>query len=484
VLTRRAASDVAAFVVTAGCFVCLLFAYASSYHAVWTTAALTGFAICAGLISLRSRLRIIAPIVVFSGFGVMYGLPFALTFLAGGRLIDERDFASQWIPKAMWLHALALGSTVVGYLFALSTRRPRNSNAPVANDTGAAWCNSSLRLVATLAGALGVLGLLTFLATAGGVGTLQTLSYANRGLAMRGYGILLLGLLLVSTAGLLLYYDALIVGKRSRARLVLVLAGGVMAGWMLISLSRGALIRFVVSLVVIRALAGYRLTRLQAVIGGVALTAATLLHSSIGRRLSLDVVTQIDWRSVPLFVFNPASGEFGSTMPTVADILAWFPAGQDFRWGATYLEALGVLVPLAIWPDRPLAVGEWYAAHFYSAVWEQGGAFGFSPVAEAYMNFATPGVVLIFFLFGALLYLTEYAILRRPLGPVAFLFALAVPWLAFFWRFDWASILKNYFLFTAAVVFAMRVAAEVVRGISSAARATRPVEEVAAARGH
>jgi oligosaccharide repeat unit polymerase len=428
------------------------------------------------VISVRSRLGVISPVVVFAAFGVLYGLPYALTYLAGGTFLDERDYATRRIPEALWLHGIAIGSTIGGYLFALSTTRPAVPSVP-RNDIGASWCDSSLRLVAAIAAGLGVLGVLLFLATAVGVTTLQGLSYGNRGLAMRGYGLLLNGLHLFGIAALLLYYDAVVAKQRGRARFVLAAAGSVLAAWMLISLSRGALIRFLVSVAVVRSLAGHRLTRTQALIGGLVLTAATLLHSSIGRQVSLEVVAQIDWRALPLFVLNPASGEFGSTMPTVADVLAWFPAARDFRWGASYIEAIGVLVPQVIWPGRPLPAGEAYAADLYGSVWEQGGAYGFSPIAEAYMNFGAPGVVIVFFVTGLLLCMTEYAILRRPLGHRAFLYALAVPWLAFYWRNDWASVLKNYFLLTVGVVYAMRVVAGAVRSISLSPGSMVPVAD-------
>jgi hypothetical protein len=197
------------------------------------------------------------------------------------------------------------------------------------------------------------------------------------------------------------------------------------------------------------------------------LVAATLLHSVVGRNLA--IIFDVEWGAVPLFVANPANGEFGSTIPTLADVHANVPDAEPFALGASYLDAIGVTVPRFIWPDRPMAAGEWYAAHFYPERWETGGAYGFSPVAEAYWNFGIFGVLLIPFVFGVALRWWEdqrMVTRRQPnLGTLAYV--LAIPWLAFSWRLDAASVVKNYLVLTLIPALALLAAATVARGVAS-----------------
>ena len=62
------------------------------------------------------------------------------------------------------------------------------------------------------------------------------------------------------------------------------------------------------------------------------------------------------------------------------------PRERDWLKGGSYLDAVGVLVPRAVWPGRPRPLGERYVAEFYTDYWRRGGGFGFTPVGEAYWN--------------------------------------------------------------------------------------------------
>lgn len=54
--------------------------------------------------------------------------------------------------------------------------------------------------------------------------------------------------------------------------------------------------------------------------------------------------------------------------------------------GASYADALAILVPLALSPDRPESLARSFAAEFYPEVDERGGGTAFSLVAEAWWN--------------------------------------------------------------------------------------------------
>ena len=442
----------------------LLLSAALTYDLRWTAVALAASAVAAYALAGKSRLAVLSPIVVVVGFGVLYGLPFVLTVAAGGVLIDERAYAIRAIPRASWLHALCVTALLFGCLLARSWPRRVQTTERVAR-ARRIWPAEFLLPVAVLLGVLGLLATARFFMASGGAAAVQEATYAGRGLAMRGQGLWLIGLDLIGLAGLVIYYDSLTRGRRLRARVVVLSVLTFLFLWLLFIGSRGALLRFAVAVVAVRSVAGLSITRRQAIAGGTVLLFATLAHSWVGRDLSL--LTRVDWRAVPYFTLNPANGEFGSVVPTLADVVAEVPRSHDYRWGATYVEALGVIVPRAVWPSRPFAPGEWYAARFYSEVWESGGGYGFSPVAEAYLNYGIAGVLLLAMLLGALLFWIEQAVLAAAApSPKAILFALAIPWLAFSWRLDAASVIKNYAVLNVAPFGLLLLTALLARGMA------------------
>jgi hypothetical protein len=112
---------------------------------------------------------------------------------------------------------------------------------------------------------------------------------------------------------------------------------------------------------------------------------------------------QEGWSRVRLseISFSPvdALAEMGGTVRPVAEVIQWSSFGETHLWGASYWapvdRALYYVVPgwsrlEAIEDMRLMSV----------RVMEQVGPIGFSPVAEAYVNFGEVGVLLMMLLFG------------------------------------------------------------------------------------
>jgi len=96
--------------------------------------------------------------------------------------------------------------------------------------------------------------------------------------------------------------------------------------------------------------------------------------------------------------------------------------------GRSYWNAIPALAPLALVPDRPLALAETFARTHYAEMAEQGGGTAFSLVGEAWWNFgAIGGSLLVGFLAGALLLALEAAAANGRGGVLAHV----VPYLAF-----------------------------------------------------
>ena len=68
-------------------------------------------------------------------------------------------------------------------------------------------------------------------------------------------------------------------------------------------------------------------------------------------------------------------------------------------YGSSYLYAMGASIPRSIWPDRPYDLAQEFA-HENVVQWKPGLGFGYSLLAEAYLNFGYLGTFLQYFVTG------------------------------------------------------------------------------------
>jgi hypothetical protein len=86
----------------------------------------------------------------------------------------------------------------------------------------------------------------------------------------------------------------------------------------------------------------------------------------------------------------------------------------DYARGSTLLDAILMLVPRALWPAKPVRSGGSSLVSAYTGIGFWGStSVGAGQVMELYINFGTPGVVLGFGLFGALMAFLDRAAARR-----------------------------------------------------------------------
>jgi oligosaccharide repeat unit polymerase len=140
-----------------------------------------------------------------------------------------------------------------------------------------------------------------------------------------------------------------------------------------------------------------------------------------------------------LRVDNPAISsvhEMGSTMATTAHTLTLVPASRPFDLGEGYAFALLSLFPNLFWDIHPTIVrgtaNDWLVRSINPWLASRGGAYGYSCIAEAYLNFGKPGVPLMMCLYG-LLFVTLVLWAEKSGDPAKL--ALAATVLAFVLRF-------------------------------------------------
>jgi oligosaccharide repeat unit polymerase len=113
--------------------------------------------------------------------------------------------------------------------------------------------------------------------------------------------------------------------------------------------------------------------------------------------------------------------EMGGSIRTLAGTVALVPEKFSFRFGETYINALLRIVP-NLWVIRntsdkdlspeSMSPNHWITIRMNEHVFKRGGGYGFSAVAEPYLNFGSWGIALYFFLLGFFLVDFDYRTLR------------------------------------------------------------------------
>jgi hypothetical protein len=95
------------------------------------------------------------------------------------------------------------------------------------------------------------------------------------------------------------------------------------------------------------------------------------------------------------FFYTLTIGEFIVPFETLPQMMRTVGISEPPWAGWSYLRAPVYLIPSFVYPDRPLALTNWYMEKFYGGGYglNEGRAFFF--LAEGYVNFGLPGVLLI-----------------------------------------------------------------------------------------
>jgi hypothetical protein len=106
-----------------------------------------------------------------------------------------------------------------------------------------------------------------------------------------------------------------------------------------------------------------------------------------------EVLYNVPWGAISFTKLDPA-GPMVSVVSVISDDV-------PLRYGKTYITNIGVIIPKAVWPDRPLSLSEEFARDFLKD-YSEGRGLGYSPLAESFLNFHIPGAFIQFLIFGFL----------------------------------------------------------------------------------
>lgn len=155
-------------------------------------------------------------------------------------------------------------------------------------------------------------------------------------------------------------------------------------------------------------------------------------------RIDLETLTDVESGLEQALGSDKEAGELtGGRKGGPLPIYAYVPERKDYLYGATYLAAITIPVPRALWPEKPGLCGGRASKAFYNnkATW----AIPCGPLGEAYWNFGIYGIIGVFLIYGWLHKWLVKWYRRQSLEPITMLiFAVIIV----FGRPDTNSIVK------------------------------------------
>jgi len=140
-------------------------------------------------------------------------------------------------------------------------------------------------------------------------------------------------------------------------------------------------------------------------LGSMCVIVLVLFFNIYRTRISFsEALRQIPWTEISFKKLDPA-GPMVSLGTVIRD------DHMPLRYGKTYINSICIIVPKAIWPNRPLILSEEFARDIMPD-YSEGKGLGYSPLAEALLNFHVPGAFIHFFIL-AFLFGSFFEFLRK-----------------------------------------------------------------------
>ncbi len=147
--------------------------------------------------------------------------------------------------------------------------------------------------------------------------------------------------------------------------------------------------------------------------------------------------------------FNPANNDAPGPYLTLIETVSTLRVPEQLRYGETYLKMVTMLPPRFIIANRGDSIEEEFSKTFLGKDYYDNAGFGFSGVAEAYLNFGYPGTFFVFMVVGL-----GFAVLRDKLDrargtlPAALLVAASAPHIVLALRLSSPGLTKSYLVMT------------------------------------
>ena len=196
--------------------------------------------------------------------------------------------------------------------------------------------------------------------------------------------------------------------------------------------SRAVIIVYVTLALIVWMLKTQKVPKLRIVVAGLfALAVISTLGEIRGASFGSN---NVDWSDIRAIVMeegitarvkqgSEVMAERSATVHGFLPIMAKVPGEVDFLFGKTYLGILTLPIPRAVWGTKPRTCGSYSGEILFGRT--GGTSIPCGDVGEAFWNFHIPGVVVVFFLFGAFHQWLARFLIRYRNVPIAYaLYAL------------------------------------------------------------
>jgi hypothetical protein len=221
-----------------------------------------------------------------------------------------------------------------------------------------------------------------------------------------GRGYLAVGFEWIVALGVLCYAAASLSGDPKR-RLLAIGVNGVIACAFLIMARRATLVEHVGALLLIHhyAVAKFKVWQLVAIlaVGFMSLNLIGLLRGDSYDDFT-DMKSSLTTRATNLaeedetwseqLTYTLTTGNFAVPFETLPQIIRTFGEAYVLGFGKYTLGTLSLIVPLPLWPDRPLPLSNWYVEEFYGiTALNEGRQLYF--LTESFMDFGAAGFIVV-----------------------------------------------------------------------------------------
>jgi len=164
--------------------------------------------------------------------------------------------------------------------------------------------------------------------------------------------------------------------------------------------------------------------------------------------------------------FDVSKGELGTPYLILNNLIS-NPLKWDYFYGYTYISNFSLLFPKVILPIRSEGIANWFVEVFYPDIFKKGGGWGFSVVAEGYINFGVLGILLNGVLLGLLANLLWNKLCIFNPNPIKItLYGLLLSIFFVFGRTDTGGLMKEYFVGSLLPILGMLVLFKIVKANS------------------
>ena len=380
--------------------------------------------------------------IVFLTFFSIYAFVFPISNYFSPKL----DWNKEVVESAYLICQLSNFGYAIGLLFTAHKQYKIEKNQTF---TSFQMNANLIRLYGYLVVAAGVMFSFAIVLATVGIQSYITAGYAGRALIKRQAGPVELGLYF-SVVGLVMIFTAHIATSKKKFKdsLFLFSTALLFVGYVSFLGIRRPTFLLLLALISVYSILKHRPKPFLAFVGGVPvfLLLTTFAQyrqvlGSSGLRGTVEFIQEnysVEW-------FDFSRTELGAPFKTLYYTLS-DSMGVQFYYGWSYLSSVFYVLPSALNGGMKSLSVKYTHAYFSEDFISIGGNMGYFPATEAFVNFGYLGPIFVFCVIAIFLSHINYKMHKQKNRDffITILFALAVPWLAFLIRLDFASFLKGF----------------------------------------